>query len=302
MDKDIPQEFWDLLGGKGTISADDGGDEDWEKEGEAQMFQLSDAGGKLEFVSVASGKNVNLSKLDTNDVFIIDVNSSIYVWIGNGSSMTERSSGMSQAQTYLEEYKRPSWLPITRIIEGSENDYFISAMTPKTTRKFKKSTGGPSVEQKGEMGCYLTLTSSSNGSMFLNWSHTKVDGSVAYFKPTKSVPAFKFKTKGGKSELTRGTDNSAKNLYTGWVNYCKLCKEYKGTFVLKATDTAIWTLTGSKPFRIPQGEPVDLTTVETVAAVPGKASDSVFGGLKTISKGTFINKAQEKGAALTLPK
>merc|ERR1719251_505855 len=115
---------------------------------------------------------------------------------------------MSSAQKYLTDHKRPAHLPITTIREGSENPAFLQELTTKGRRKFKRSTGGPTVEQKGDMGCYLTLSDASNGSMFLHWSTDAVYGHVGYFKPTKKVPAFKFKTNGGKSELTRGTNNT----------------------------------------------------------------------------------------------
>merc|ERR1712038_518672 len=176
----------------------------------------------------------------------------------------------------------------------------VRRMSDLQKRYNKKSTGGPEIEQKGEMGCYLTVNTSSNGSMFLNWSQKDVTGAVAYFKPTKSVPAFKFKTKGGKSELTRETDSNRKNYFTGWVNYVKLAKEYKSTLMYKTSDVALWSLVGSKPSQLPRGVLADISNVQVIAAVSGKSSGAVFGGLKTIDKGTFINKAQEQRAALTL--
>lgn len=300
MDKDYPEEFWELLGGSCEISEEDGGDDAWEQKTDKLMFQLSDAGGKLEFVAVGQGKTCVYSKLDTNDVFIVDVGSELYVWVGKGASAGEKAKAMSQAQQYLTDYKRPAWLPVSRIIEGSENERFTKALQPKVHRKLKKSTGGPKIEQKGEMGCYLTVNTSSNGSMFLNWSQKDVTGAVGYFKPTKSVPAFKFKTKGGKSELTRETDSNRKNYFTGWVNYVKLAKEYKSTLMYKTSDVALWSLVGSKPSQLPRGVLADISNVQVIAAVSGKSSGAVFGGLKTIDKGTFINKAQEQGAALTL--
>jgi len=299
VDKDYPEEFWSLLGGEGAIKADDGDDEKWEKATEKRMFQLSDAGGKLEFVSVGQGKSVSATKLVSDDVFVIDVGAEIYVWIGKGASDSEKKSAMSHAQHYLEEYKRPAWLPLTRILEGSENELFTSLMTPKAGRKFKKSTGGPTVEQKGDMGCYLTEESSSNGSLFLNWSQGGVDSSIGYFKPTKSVPKFKFKAKGGKSELTRETNSNRKNYFEGWCNYFKLAKEFRGSLMYKTSDVMLLTHIGSKIAILPRGELLDIKVIEAVAAIPG--TSSAFEGIMTCDRGSFLNKAQAIGAALVLP-
>jgi len=288
-----------LLGGETEIKEDEGGDEKWEASSEKIMFQLTDAGGKLEFVSVGRGKSVTSAKLDTNDVFVIDVGAEIYVWIGKGASKAEKNMSMSSAQKYLEEYKRPAWLPLTKIIEGSENELFTSLMTPKSGRKFKKSTGGPTVEQKGEMGCYLTEEDSSNGSLFLNWSQGAVTGALAYFKPTKSVPKFKFKAKGGKTELTRETNSNRKNFFEGWCNFFKLAKEYKSTIKYMASSVTLLTHVGSKIAILPRGEMLEIKTIEAVAAIPG--SSAAFEGIQTTDRGSFLNKSQDIGAALVLP-
>lgn len=49
----------------------------------------------------------------------------------------------------------------------------------------------------------MTFSPASQGTLFINWSETPVDGALAYFKPNKTVPKFKFTTNGGKSELIR---------------------------------------------------------------------------------------------------
>jgi len=299
-DKDIPKEFWELLGGEGNIRDDQGCDEAWETKSQKAMFQLTDAGGKLEFVPVAQGKNVSKSKLDTDDVFIIDVGSCVYVWIGKGSSSTEKKMGMSKAQHYLKEYKRPSWLPIVRILEGSENQVFNNDMAShKKAKKFQKSTGGSTIEQKGQMGCYLSHHDTSNGTLFLNWKHEELKGALAYFKPQKKVAAFKFKKAGGKEELTRETNNR-KNYFEGWCNYVKLAKEYQSTIMYQTSEVYLYTHKGSKIEEMPRGCMLSLADVEAIAAVPG--SKKVFEGVKTISRSLFLNQSQAAGAALTLPK
>jgi len=68
--------------------------------------------------------NLSKSDLDTNDAFILDNGSEIFVWIGKKASKDERSQAMQYAQNYLRENNRPAYLPISRVIEGGENAVF----------------------------------------------------------------------------------------------------------------------------------------------------------------------------------
>jgi len=43
---------------------------------------------------------------DTNDVFVIDAQHTIYVWIGDSASTTERDSAYHYAEKYLDEHKK----------------------------------------------------------------------------------------------------------------------------------------------------------------------------------------------------
>jgi len=107
-----------------NISTSEGADdEDWEKDSNKRLLQLSDASGELEFKEVAEG-TVAKSCLDTNDVFIFDIGSEIYVWIGKGASSTEKKMGMAYASKYLTKFDRPNYLPVTQIYEGGENEIF----------------------------------------------------------------------------------------------------------------------------------------------------------------------------------
>jgi gelsolin len=120
------KEFWDLLGGYGPLkSAEDGGSDD-EVSGDKKLFRLSDASGKLEFTEVQSGK-ISKSKLDTKDVFVFDAGHEVFVWIGLGATAEEKKAGLGYAQTYLKHNNRPSFTPISKILEGAENEVFISS-------------------------------------------------------------------------------------------------------------------------------------------------------------------------------
>jgi len=129
-------EFWKLLGGEGPVkTAEEGGndaDAETEKGGMAvkRLFHLSDASGKMVFKEVATGK-ISRSKLDSNDVFIFDTGSEVFAWIGKGASKEEKAKALGFAQDYLKQYNRPNFLPICRIIEGSENSTFEQAFDSK---------------------------------------------------------------------------------------------------------------------------------------------------------------------------
>lgn len=301
-------QFWALLGGKGDIAADLGGDAEWEKKNDKNLFHLSDAGGKLEFKKIATGKDVTRDKLDTNDVFILDAGVEVYVWVGKGASDGERKNAMSTTQEYLKTNDRPSWLPVTRIVEGGENRFFDQLFHVKggaIAAKFAGNAKSAPVAEKltTGSGCYLTYTTASNGSLFLNWSHTAIDGALAYIAPGKSVPGFKFKNKGGREELTRGCDNTAKNLFEGWCNYMKLAKEYKSAITVLDKNVDVWVNDDANAlFRADTGVAFELHQHNTPAVGICAKSKDLFTGTAKIGRDLFLNTAQQAGSALVLPK
>jgi len=119
-------EFWTALGGQGAIqSAEAGGDDaEHELKTEKKLFRLSDASGKLEFNEIAKGNAVKRNLLDPSDVFILDTGAEVFAWIGKGASVQEKKKAMSFAQEYLVKYNRPMFMPISRILQGGENEVF----------------------------------------------------------------------------------------------------------------------------------------------------------------------------------
>ena len=43
----------------------------------------------------------------------------------------------------------------------------------------------------GTKGCYLTFDAASQGTLFVHWSETPIEGAIAFFAPRKNVPGFK---------------------------------------------------------------------------------------------------------------
>jgi gelsolin len=124
-EKDRDREFWDKLGGYKDVPAT--GEPDDQVTGEKRLFRLSDASGKMQFSEVASGR-VMKNQFDTNDVFVFDAGHEVFVWIGKGASANERKQGLGYAQTYLKDHSRPSVTPISRVLEGGENEAFRACL------------------------------------------------------------------------------------------------------------------------------------------------------------------------------
>jgi len=127
--KDL-KPFWEALGGQGPVkSAEEGGDDnEHEKATTKILFQLSDASGTLSFVEKAKGGAVKKNLLDSSDVFILDTGAEVFAWIGKGASVGEKQKAMHFAQDYLTKYNRPLHMPISRVLEGGENEVFEAAL------------------------------------------------------------------------------------------------------------------------------------------------------------------------------
>ncbi len=58
--------------------------------------------------------------LDSNDVFIVDCGSELYVWTGSGASDKERRSAMQTAVNFLSTQTKPLHTPIHSFREGQK--------------------------------------------------------------------------------------------------------------------------------------------------------------------------------------
>jgi len=112
-------KFWEYLGGRKPIAA---ATPDTPQKQEKKLFRLSDETGKMQMVEV---KNFTYKSLDSKDAFILDNGVEIFVWVGKGASKDEKAKGLAYASDYLFKNNRPKNMPLSRILEGSENDHFI---------------------------------------------------------------------------------------------------------------------------------------------------------------------------------
>jgi len=120
-------EFWGALGGQIEVTNEGESDAAAEKAAKAatKLFKVSDAAGSLEVTEIPTNDG-KLTKdlLDTNDVFILDLGSQLFVWIGKGSNPSERKEGMMSAQKYLQQSGKPMHTPVSRVVEGAETPAF----------------------------------------------------------------------------------------------------------------------------------------------------------------------------------
>eukprot|EP00298_Acanthocystis_sp_HF-20_P005546 c15680_g1_i1.p1 GENE.c15680_g1_i1~~c15680_g1_i1.p1 ORF type:complete len:835 (-),score=375.35 c15680_g1_i1:37-2541(-) len=115
-------KFWTYLGGKQEYSSSK---ELLESPHEPRLFQCSNATGQ---VAVEEVNNYGQDDLDDNDVFLLDVWSEVYVWIGKGSNESERKAAMSVAQKFVERTpSRSADTPIIQVPAGKEPPMFTSA-------------------------------------------------------------------------------------------------------------------------------------------------------------------------------
>lgn len=127
-EKEPEEQFWKLLGGKPAklkSAAEGGEDTKSDEDSIFYLYQISDSSGKLQ-ITEAGRTPLKKDMLQSDDVFILDADSEIYVWIGKGATNQERKESMIYASKYLKEKNKPHTTPIVRIVEGGETPIFKS--------------------------------------------------------------------------------------------------------------------------------------------------------------------------------
>lgn len=88
-----------------------------------KMFRISDSDGSLDMDPV---EGCSLDLLDATDVFVIDTENHVFVWIGSEASVDERKNSLSYGCNYLAKTEYP-WKPITVVAQGKETAKFNGA-------------------------------------------------------------------------------------------------------------------------------------------------------------------------------
>eukprot|EP00321_Phaeocystis_globosa_P006172 CAMPEP_0118831002 /NCGR_PEP_ID=MMETSP1162-20130426/28845_1 /TAXON_ID=33656 /ORGANISM="Phaeocystis Sp, Strain CCMP2710" /LENGTH=846 /DNA_ID=CAMNT_0006762377 /DNA_START=39 /DNA_END=2579 /DNA_ORIENTATION=+ len=118
--------FWEILGGKTAIAPATSDEEGSCKSSKpCKLFVVSDASGQMLVDEVATG-NLAKDMLKTEDAFIVDNETEIFVWVGKGATADERKAALSHGQDYVTKQGRPDWTRVTKILEGTEPTTFKS--------------------------------------------------------------------------------------------------------------------------------------------------------------------------------
>eukprot|EP01138_Halocafeteria_seosinensis_P007299 gb/GECG01007463.1/.p1 GENE.gb/GECG01007463.1/~~gb/GECG01007463.1/.p1 ORF type:complete len:862 (+),score=169.72 gb/GECG01007463.1/:1-2586(+) len=122
------EEFWSTLGGSPDDVPEATSDEDVEgKMGELKLYRVSDASGELQVEEVPKPDGrLTKDMLDSGDVFLLDTQADIYVWIGKDANENEKKNAMKHANDFIEKYERPSWCRVTKMPETGEIPVFKS--------------------------------------------------------------------------------------------------------------------------------------------------------------------------------
>ncbi|XP_063673911.1 advillin-like isoform X3 [Bolinopsis microptera] len=135
-DPRLQEKFYDQLnredGEKVTIkSAEEGGDDEMAEAAprEIALYQVCDESGEIEISPVGKAP-LDHAHLCSDDAFILDMgNSGVYAWIGKGATQQERSQAFMHAQKFINDKGYPSWTPLCRVVEGAEDNLFMSCFS-----------------------------------------------------------------------------------------------------------------------------------------------------------------------------
>lgn len=118
------KEFWDLLGGVPDHLSEKEKEIKEDKAYVKKLLNVSDETGQMKTTLVSEGK-LDKSKIDSNDVFLVDTEETLYVWIGNKTSKNEIRHAFSMATGYLITAQRPAYITVSVVNEGQEDEKFF---------------------------------------------------------------------------------------------------------------------------------------------------------------------------------
>ena len=93
-----------------------------------KLFRLSDAAGDLSFDLVKEGNGIGRDDFDSDDVFLLDVGKSIWVWEGRGASRAEKAMWLKVMQRYVGIQEDAANLSVSKTKEGTEGQAFWTAV------------------------------------------------------------------------------------------------------------------------------------------------------------------------------
>jgi gelsolin len=93
-----------------------------------KLFRLSDSGGQLSFSLAKEGDGIGMNDLDGNDVFLLDVGRSVWIWEGRGASRAEKAMWLKVVQRYVAQQGDAAGVSFAKVSQGNEGRAFVAAL------------------------------------------------------------------------------------------------------------------------------------------------------------------------------
>ncbi|OQR92154.1 villin [Thraustotheca clavata] len=129
--------FWSFLGGKDAYPSEKAG---IEANHEPRLFHCTNSGG---FFDAAEVIDFAQDDLNADDVFLLDVYTSLFIWVGSGANEAEKRGATQMAHDYLHAAKgdgRGDDTPIVMIVSGKEPSIFTCHFSGWDPKFFEQST------------------------------------------------------------------------------------------------------------------------------------------------------------------
>jgi len=165
------------------------------------------------------------------------------------------------------------------------------------------STHAVAAPIEDKLGAYLIFDTQQSGTMCLVWSRTEVPEALAFAKPVKAVPDFKF-ARDGKYELKRNVASTKSNYYLAWCMFVKQVQKFRCTTVDLGIESApipsaVW-LHYAADNKVQKVLPHVAFTLEGVDCIAAVHSDNNDLEADTLEKNLFLEAGRNHGASITI--
>lgn len=146
----------------------------------------------------------------------------------------------------------------------------------------------------------------SQGTLTAIWSKTYPAGSdkgslIAFLRPIKAVPAFKYKGSSRRQELVKGITTNKADYFRGWIQFLKIARSNEADvmFLEGINDVPmvrIYAMDNANKLRLLQyNQWESIQDSKAVAVIPGNSD--LFAGINSLDSTLLIQKANESGGA-----
>jgi hypothetical protein len=216
-----PHKFWELLGGKDEYpTTKDLG----EAPRDPRLFQVSNVTGAFTLQEIF---DFSQDDLDDSDVFILDVWTEVFVWVGNNANADEKKKGAQLGADFIAASGRSEDTPLSVVHAGNENALFTSAFLGWDAAKARafEDPYAKKLRLVAEQNAAATQADSGSASQAAAAQSTPAP-QQSYFDPEKT----KYSLEELKAKTAQGVDPSKRELYLSDRDFEALFKMDKAKF------------------------------------------------------------------------